>query len=277
MKVKKQKRHRRAVRFYTACFGFREPFKVLCDGTFVHHLLVNKIVPADTAIANILGAQVKLFTTRCVLEELKGLGKDYTDSLNAAHNLLTARCDHEQRKSAVCCLTDVIGETNNEHFYVASQDDELRREFQEIPGVPLIYALRNSLFLEKPSTMQRQFAKEFEEGRSHMTEMEYRLLKMKKAATAEGASISSDVNASGNNRVNSRTKRTGLEVKDTVQFKKKRVKGPNPLSCLPKKKMHQKQDDASEKGNSSADKTSGTKSKKRKRSRKKKTVTESMS
>jgi len=64
MRVKKQKRHRRAVRFYTACFGFRQPYKVLCDGTFIHHLIVNNIAPADTAISNILGGSVKLFTTR---------------------------------------------------------------------------------------------------------------------------------------------------------------------------------------------------------------------
>ncbi|KAG9136372.1 hypothetical protein Leryth_020172 [Lithospermum erythrorhizon] len=202
MKVKKQKRHRRAVRFYTACFGFREPFKVLCD-------------------------------------ELRSLGKSYTDSYNAAQILSTARCDHEQRKSAVNCLTEVIGEKNDEHFYVATQDAELRRKFHEIPGVPLIYALRNSLFMEKPSTMQHHIA-----------------------ATAEGESISSDANAiSEDDRVNSIAKRRGLEVKDTVQFKKKKAKGPNPLSCLPKK-MHAKKDNASEKGSSSADKTSGTRSKK---------------
>lgn len=64
MRFKKQKRHRKAVRFYTTCFGFREPFKVLFDGTFVHHLLVNNITPADTAVANTLGAPVKIFTTR---------------------------------------------------------------------------------------------------------------------------------------------------------------------------------------------------------------------
>ncbi|KZV34240.1 hypothetical protein F511_21725 [Dorcoceras hygrometricum] len=64
MRVKKQKRHRRAVRFYTACYGFREPFKILCDGTFVYHLLANGITLADSALANILGATVKIFTTR---------------------------------------------------------------------------------------------------------------------------------------------------------------------------------------------------------------------
>jgi U3 small nucleolar RNA-associated protein 23 len=122
MRVKKQKRHRRAVRFYTACFGFRQPYKVLCDGTFIHHLIVNNIAPADTAISNILGGSVKLFTTRsapfcfsfslcskirrkigflfvcccfwgcrCVLAELKRLGKSYTESLQAANTLMIAR------------------------------------------------------------------------------------------------------------------------------------------------------------------------------------------
>lgn len=64
MRFKKQKRHRKAVRFYTTCFGFREPFKVLFDGTFVHHLLTNNITPADTVMANTLGGPVKIFTTR---------------------------------------------------------------------------------------------------------------------------------------------------------------------------------------------------------------------
>jgi len=64
MRVKKQKRHRKSLTFYTACFGFRKPYKVLCDGTFVNHLIVNRITPADTALANVLSATVKLYTTR---------------------------------------------------------------------------------------------------------------------------------------------------------------------------------------------------------------------
>lgn len=94
MKVKKQKRHRKSLTFYTACFGFRKPYKVLCDGTFVHHLVVNRITPADTALANILSATVKLYTTRCVLAELKRLGKSYSEALDAANNLIIARSNH---------------------------------------------------------------------------------------------------------------------------------------------------------------------------------------
>ncbi|XP_049342671.1 uncharacterized protein LOC125806965 [Solanum verrucosum] len=208
MRVKKQKRHRRAVTFYKACFGFREPFKIFCDGTFVNYVVGNRITP-DTALENILGATVKLFVTRCVLAELKSLGK--SEALNAAKNLCTARCGHERRKSAEDCITEVIGENNSEHFFVATQDADLRRSLQKIPGVPVIFALRNALFLEQPSSFQRQFAKSAEEERLHMTDLESQI-------------------------INTNVKRNGSDVKDKVRFKRKKAKGPNPLSVLKKKK-----------------------------------------
>jgi U3 small nucleolar RNA-associated protein 23 len=66
MRVKKQKRHRKVVRFYSACFGFREPYKVLLDGTLVHHLLSHGLSPADDALSRLLGARCLLFTTKWV-------------------------------------------------------------------------------------------------------------------------------------------------------------------------------------------------------------------
>ncbi|XP_019165425.1 PREDICTED: rRNA-processing protein utp23 isoform X2 [Ipomoea nil] len=252
MKVKKQKRHRKAVRFYAACFGFRAPYKILCDGTFVHHLVANQITPADTALVNVLGASVKLFTTRCAVEELKSpelkrvLGASYSESLDAARSLLTARCDHEKRRSTIDCITEVIGENNPEHFFVATQDADLRKKLQQIPGVPVIYALRNALFLERPSTSQQQFANAAEEARSHMTGREYKELNiMKKRKLSDGGAVDTS-NASEeeeghglevqniNTSVN--RKRNRSDLKDKVQFKRKIAKNPNPLSVKKKKK-----------------------------------------
>ncbi|PIN06747.1 putative proteins of PilT N-term/Vapc superfamily [Handroanthus impetiginosus] len=281
MRVKKQKRHRRAVRFYTACFGFREPFKVLCDGTFVHHLIANRITPADTALANTLGAAVKIFTTRCVLAELRSLGDSYSESLNAARCLLAARCDHENRKSAVACITEVIGENNPEHFFVATQDAELRKKFQEIPGVPVIYGLRNALFLERPSTFQHEFAKNSEEQRLHMTELEYKMLKAKKKRKAtDEERYSSDANEDNEDHILKRqdlktnVKRNRIDTKDKVQFKRKKAKGPNPLSCK-KKKMQGNKDGASLEERS-VDNSTRNRSRKRKRPRKNKKTTEAI-
>ncbi|KAH6797657.1 hypothetical protein C2S52_022211 [Perilla frutescens var. hirtella] len=284
MRFKKQKRHRKAVRFFTACFGFREPFKILCDGTFVHHLLENGIAPADTALMNILGAPVKIFTTRCVVAELKSLGSSYSDSVNAASSLMTARCDHEKRKSAVACITEVIGEKNTEHFFVATQDAELRKKFQEIPGVPLIYALRNALFLERPSAVQQEFAKAAEEERSHMTELEFKMLKSKKKRIANGeARDSSETDEDHILEIqDSRTNvnRCRVDKMDKAQFKRNKAKGPNPLSCKKKKKQGNT-DTGSEKKRSQirlqegdGDNSTRNRNRKRKRSKKSKSSTE---
>ncbi|XP_015055106.1 rRNA-processing protein UTP23 homolog [Solanum pennellii] len=235
MRVKKQKRHRRAVTFYKACFGFREPFKIFCDGTFVNHVVNNGITP-DTALQNILGARVKLFVTRCVLAELKSIDK--FEALNAAKNLcIVARCRHDRPKSAEYCITEVIGENNPEHFFVATQDADLRASLQKIPGVPVIFALRNALFLEQPSSFQRQFAKSSEEERLHMTDLEYNMLKqMEKRRLSDGnSSVASEEKIDDVSQAQI-IKKNKSDVKDKVRFKRKKAKGPNPLSVLKKKK-----------------------------------------
>ncbi|KAI4345040.1 hypothetical protein L6164_012208 [Bauhinia variegata] len=291
MKVTKQKRHRRIVRFYTACFGFHQPFKVLCDGTFVYHLLENRITPADKALADILSAAVKLYTTRCVLAELKRLGKSYSEALDAAHNLiitsihiqngtsnmdinveirldnknmklsthlLKSRCEHEKCKSADTCIMEVIGKNNSEHFFVASQDTDLRKKLQE-------------------------HIKTSEEARMHMTDSEHHALKkivIKKFAGSEEASNSSDEiddledQAAGLLEKRSIAKKQ-IDIKDKAQFKRKRAKGPNPLSCK-KKKKHENQNIHLSKKEEDGDNTV-KRSRKRKRTRKQQKPTEAKS
>ncbi|XP_077214230.1 PIN domain-like family protein [Tasmannia lanceolata] len=238
MRVKKQKRHRKSVRFYTSCFGFREPFKVLCDGTFISHLVLNNPNTPHThyqsLLANLLGAPTKLFTTRCILAELKSLGDSYSESFRAARNLFTARCDHERRKSAAGCIEDIIKENNSEHFFLATQDVDLRNKFQEIPGVPLIYGLRNSLFLAPPSHFQRQFVKSTEEARLHMSELEYKMLSKREKKNTPSIQLASDSPGADEVLMNEGVKehavtnidntRRMLGVAEKSKFKRKKAK-----------------------------------------------------
>lgn len=285
MKVKKQKRHRKSLTFYTACFGFRKPYKVLCDGTFVHHLVVNRITPADTALANILSATVKLYTTRCVLAELKRLGKSYSEALDAANNLIIARCEHDKCARADSCIMEVVGENNSEHFFVASQDTDLRKKLEEVPGVPLIFGLRNALFLESPSAFQKEYVKTSEERRLHMTDKEYQIFKdraMKRLADGEADNSNAEIvenNDLGDSIASAQAiKRSIISrnhngVKDKPQFKRRKAKGPNPLSCKKKKSRENQNNPTKEtKGDNTV-----KRSRKRKRSRKgqKSTETES--
>lgn len=243
----------------------------------MHHLLANGITPADTALANILGATVKIFTTRCVIAELRSLGDSFSGSVNAARNLITARCDHEKRKTAAACITEVIGENNPEHFFVATQDAELRKKFQEIPGVPVVYALRNALFLERPSAVQHEFAKTAEEGRSHMTEFEYKILKVKKnRGDSEEACGTLDANDDNENHQDHKKndKPSRIVMNDKAQFKRKRAKGPNPLSCK-KKKTKVNENSPAGKESKTVDNSVRTRSRKRMRSKKNQSVRES--
>ncbi|KAK7274244.1 hypothetical protein RIF29_15326 [Crotalaria pallida] len=280
MKVKKQKRHRKILTFYTACSGFRKPFRVLCDGTFVHHLIVNRITPADKALSNILTAPVKLFTTRCVLAELKRLDRSYSEAFEAAQQLIIARCEHEKCAKADACIMEVVGQNNSEHFFVASQDTDLRKKLHEVPGVPLIFGLRNALFLEPPSAFQRQYVKTSEEGRSLMTKQEYQILKDRvrnRLAGEEGENSIAEITEQQDLEVQpisfqaekrSITARNQMGIKDKPQFKRKRAKGPNPLSCK-KKKSRENQNNGPLKEMKEGD-DSVKRSRKRKRSHKRK-------
>uniref|UniRef100_A0A453JV70 PIN domain-containing protein n=1 Tax=Aegilops tauschii subsp. strangulata TaxID=200361 RepID=A0A453JV70_AEGTS len=93
MRVKRRSRHRKVVKFYSTCFGFREPYKVLIDGTFVHHLLVHQLLPADDALRELLSASraPPLLTSKCVVAELRRLGKSHSEAFDAAQLVATAR------------------------------------------------------------------------------------------------------------------------------------------------------------------------------------------
>lgn len=231
------------MRFFSVCFGFRQPFKVLCDGTFIHHLLHNDLTPADKALSNCLSSSVKLFTTSCVLAELKNFGASQSSSFQAALKLVIARCDHEKRVSADACIAEVIGEHNSEHFFVATQDADLRKKLQKVPNAPLIFGLRNALFLEPPSKFQREFVKSSEEKRLHMTEKEYKALEKKAtsvSANADACDLSDEEGLGYHNpglQPHNTRNYSGKErdVKDRVRFKRKKAKGPNPLSVKKKK------------------------------------------
>lgn len=241
MRLKKQKQNRKSVRFYKACFAFREPYKVLCDGTFVHQMLESRLGTANEALSALLGGHTKVFVTRCVIDELKKLGESFSGTVLATRRLTTARCNHEMLKSALECLEAMVGADNPEHFFVATQDTGLRRKFRQVPGVPLVFVQKNSLLLEPPSEYQHQIARMSETERMHMNEKEYMALethKAKKIASNEdgtnGHEISGDELSKETESHNSK-RRQVLAVKDRPRFKRKKAKGPNPLSCKKKK------------------------------------------
>lgn len=264
------------MKFYTACFGFREPFKVLCDGTFIHHLVANNLSP-QKAVSDTLGGDVMLFTSRCVIEELKSLGSSHVESFHTARKeYKIARCEHDGVKSAMDCIIETIDENNPEHFFVATQDIELRKKFRKIPGVPVLFGLRNALFLEQLSSFQREFVKSAEEERMRLTDLEQKMLqkRVKKILNSEEVKDASTVETGAGDQVagdevlvNKKRDGNRMELKDKAQFKRKRAKGPNPLSCK-KKKNPGSSNHKADKDDKSSDNAQRSRPRKRKRSRK---------
>lgn len=162
----------------------------------------------------------------------------------------------------------LLEKKNPEHFFVSTQDVDLRKKLQELPGVPLIFGLRNALLLEPPSAFQRQFVKTSEEARSRMTELEFKMLEKKKILETEEIRESSNRYEELETQTDKETHyaRKGMGVKDRPQFKRKRAKAPNSLSCK-KKKSHENLNTASGKEGKDGNTTVRSRNRKRKRSR----------
>ncbi|KAL2636138.1 hypothetical protein R1flu_007617 [Riccia fluitans] len=231
MRVKKQKQVRRHVRFYKTCCGFREPFKVLCDGNFVHAALVARMGTLQESLTNFLGAATKSFVTRCVLQELRKLGDEFSGTFIAARRLNIAKCNHEPAVSAVECLEALIGKNNTEHFFVATQDADLRKKTRKVPGGSLIFIQNTGFIMEPPSPQQIAYARLSETQRLHMAEQEQKIIEERARRKAEAAKAADDTLGASDLA----TLEEKPVTKETIR-KRKRPKGPNPLSQMKKKK-----------------------------------------
>lgn len=103
----------------------------------------------------------------------------------------------------------------------------------QIPGVPVMFGLRNALFLEQPSSVQREFVKDAEKRRSHITDKERKMLIKRTGVILASVSAkhTSDEekdlrNHNGDAAVAEKREATKkrLAVKDRPQFKRKKAK-----------------------------------------------------
>lgn len=211
MKIKRQKQAKKNISFYKYNFSFREPFQILVDGTFCQAALKNKIQIKEQMPKYLMG-EVQLCTTNCALKELESLGKELYGAKIILQRYQVRRCAHFKAPiSASECLLSMLGETNPHHYFVATQDHTLTTGLKEIPGVPLFYIILNTIVLDKPSQSSLDYVQKVQLGEL--------------------------VSPAQQQSIRSLKEEQGLGQKDGERRGKKRKrKGPNPLSCLKKKK-----------------------------------------
>ncbi|KAJ3375831.1 Small subunit processome component [Allomyces arbusculus] len=217
MKVKRQKTHRKLMQLYCASFNFREPYQLVVDGTMVHVALQFRI-DLRSVVPSTLAAETKLFTTPCIIAELRSLGEDYLGAVLASNRFEARRCGHAKGTSAAQCLKDLVGTDNPHHLMIGTQDAALRAHLRTVPGVPLMYLSSSVLVLEphSPETLER--VKDQERAKVHASAKE--LDKLQKKAEADGVVTPADS-----------ARPIG------AMPKRKKVKGPNPLAVKKKTKV----------------------------------------
>lgn len=211
MKIKRQKQAKKNISFYKYNFSFREPFQILVDGTFCQAALKNKIQIKEQMPKYLMG-EVQLCTTNCALKELESLGKELYGAKLILQRYQVRRCAHfKDPIPASECLLSMLGETNPHHYFVATQDHTLTTGLKEIPGVPLFYIILNTIVLDKPSQASLDYVQKVQLGEL--------------------------VSLAHQESIRSLKEQQGLGPRDTERRGRKRKrKGPNPLSCLKKKK-----------------------------------------
>ncbi|XP_071627508.1 rRNA-processing protein UTP23 homolog [Temnothorax longispinosus] len=213
MKTSRTKKARKILGFYVNNYKFRQPFQILIDGTFAFAALQNKF-NIQEQLAKYFQSEIKLLTTACIISETEKLGV-FSSTVNGATQIVKQyavhRCGHEKKPiSGSKCLQSMIGKDNSARYIVATQDRELQDKLRIIPGVPVIYLHGKAPTLYSPSETSRKHAEATKKGLG-MTTWEKENVKVLR-------------------------KQAGLEEKESKMKKKRKKGGPNPLSCLKKKK-----------------------------------------
>jgi U3 small nucleolar RNA-associated protein 23 len=166
-------------------------------------------------LARLLGGDVKLFTTPCISKELKALGPDFAATAAAARQEQLHKCEHSPPEPPSDCLLAAVRGGNKQHWWVATQDKALQAELGSMQAVPVLFASVNGLHLAEPPEQA-------------------------KAAIAAGHAAAQ---ALPRHELASEPLRDLAELRPKDEswkkFRRKKVKGPNPLAVRKKQPKQQ--------------------------------------
>jgi U3 small nucleolar RNA-associated protein 23 len=179
-------------------------------------------------LSRLLGGDVKLFTTPCISKELKALGPDFAATATTARQQQLHKCEHTPPQPPSDCLLAAVAGGNKQHWWVATQDKALQAELAGMQAVPVLFASVNGLHLAEPPEQA-------------------------KAAIAAGHAAAQ---ALPRHELASEPLRDLAELRPKDEswkkFRRKKVKGPNPLAVRKKQTKQQQQQQQQQPGVSGA-------------------------
>lgn len=172
------------------------------------------------------------------MQELRSKGEDENvKAIMTAKRCERRRCPHTAKPiPSAECLADVVGESNKFRYCVATQDVPLAQKLRAIPGVPIIHFQKTVLVLEALSKATKQFIEK--------NTLEKTAVPAKEAERLQSAKL--------------------IQDEEKPIHKKRKVKGPNPLSVKKKTRLP----DPPKKKKRKSEETDAKNTKKRKRTKK---------
>ena len=210
MRITRHKTFKKSLRFFKAAFDYVDPYHVIVDPTFIDSSVKGEI-RLNESLSDLLAGRVTPMVTECIMSYLRKQGRVNTGALMMGKACYRLKCGH---MGASClspseCVLSQIGIDNPRHFFVATQEEDLKAKSRAVPGTPVLSLHGNLLMLESPSTESRKNAIHRESKR--------RLPKLSESAAIE------------------RSIEKAAAEPSLVSKKKLKKKGVNPLASKRKK------------------------------------------
>lgn len=159
MRISRHKAFKKSLRFFKAAFDYVDPFHVIVDPSFIDCSVKSEIRLNDD-LSQLLAGRVTPMVTECIMSSLRKNGRTNTPALMMGKACYRLKCGH---MGASClpwseCVLSQIGVDNPRHFFVATQDEELKAKSRKIAGTPVLSLHGNLLLLESPSDESRKNA-----------------------------------------------------------------------------------------------------------------------
>ena len=227
----KNKWTKKTINFYRYVFKFNPPFKIIIDGNFISISLKKKF-DIKTSLEKFLNEKVRLIIPSCIFKELQLIEDKIPGILKLISQYKIEECNHNQL-DPITCIRNYIEKKNHDKYFVATQDDFLRKQLRKIPGVPLIFFDQNMLLIDKLSPSSLEASEKRENLKEAPQKKEQKILNEKKNEVKDFL-IQEFKNSAYYKRKSEEYKLNKLMGKI-----KKKANGPNPLSVKKKKSYYQ--------------------------------------
>ncbi|KAI0485214.1 Fcf1-domain-containing protein [Xylariaceae sp. FL0804] len=238
MRAKRSKAYKKLMGQYALTFGFREPFQVLMDASFILTATQCKMDLVHMLEITLHG-KVKPMITQCCMRHLYNRKSEpsVSEAIEAAKLFERRRCGHHpsdypEPLPEIECLSSVVDPkdtgVNKFRYCCALNEDEARAEIRAIPGTPLLYIKRSVLIMEPISTVSAK-------ARSRDEKSKFRAELKPAAGSGKRKRVASEADEEGDG---DSTQQSAGATKPDKKAKKKAYgpKQPNPLSVKKRKK-----------------------------------------